>query len=320
MTTTITVNINIPQGQGYPAQAVAATPIYPNYVPYSSAQRSLLPGKSFFVAGFTILLIGGGLYFLSSPLKAIARIARMIPISYQPSSRQYAKQSSLPDSEYPSEQVQEFVEVAPQESTSESVPQVASRESTSESIPQVAPKETMTPQKILPPTLPTPVPVPKKIGGAGKLKFSGKWEQPATKGERIANYRISSIFGPRVAPVPGASTFHKGTDVGVPTGTPLYAIASPDETISVRCWVDPSGGGGNVATFKGAGEEFQYLHLSRCKPGTAKLGDVIAWSGATGRGSGPHLHIERRKSPGAKEKVPIERGFVFWSLIGKPPQ
>lgn len=308
MTTTITININTPQGQSYPAQAVAATPIYPNYVPYLSAQRSLLPGKSFFVAGFTILLIGGGLYFLSSPLKAIARIARLIPISYQqPSSYQYAEQSSLPDSEYPSEQVQEFVEVAP-------------RESTSESVPQVVPKETMTPRKIIPPTLPTPVPVPKKIGGAGKVKFSNKWEQPAIKGERIANYRISSIFGPRVAPVPGASTFHKGTDVGTPTGTPLYAIASPDETISVRCWVDPSGGGGNVATFKGAGEEFQYLHLSRCKPGKAKLGDVIAWSGATGRGSGPHLHIERRKSPGAKEKVPIERGFVFWSLTGKPPQ
>ena len=35
-------------------------------------------------------------------------------------------------------------------------------------------------------------------------------------------FPITSGFGPRTAPVAGASTFHKGIDFGVPGGTPLY--------------------------------------------------------------------------------------------------
>ena len=298
MPTTITININN-QGQQqvyspYPT-AVAAPAGY--CVP--APQQSQLPVKSFFTAGIALLTIGGGLYFFSAPLKMLVRIARMIPISYERvSTRQYSEQfnsTSAAESDYP--------EYFPPAQRQEPVP------------PEIAPAAPVVPARQKPPSF--GIPIQKK---AGAVKFSGKWAEPATKGEKIAGYRISSIFGPRVAPVPGASTFHRGTDVGVPTGTPLYAIASPGEEISVRCWVDPSGGGGNVATFTGAGQEFQYLHLSSCKSGKARLGDVIARSGATGRGSGPHLHIERREFPGGKKKVPVERGFVYWSLEGKPPQ
>jgi len=36
---------------------------------------------------------------------------------------------------------------------------------------------------------------------------------------------ISSFFGKRIAPTNGASTFHKGTDIPAPPGTPLLAVA-----------------------------------------------------------------------------------------------
>jgi murein DD-endopeptidase MepM/ murein hydrolase activator NlpD len=320
MATNITININT-QGQGHPAQAVAVAPTYPSYVPFPSPPRTPFPVRNLLVAGFTTLLIAGGLNFFSNPLKLLVRIARLIPISYNQSpSQEYAQQSSLPNSEYleyyPPEQIRDSVDlptVAPRES---SPPAPVQEVAPTPPVQEVAPP---TPAQSAPPTPAPPVLAPKKLGGSGKLKFSGKWALPANKGEQIAGYRISSIFGPRNAPVPGASTFHKGTDVAAPTGTPLYAIAFPGEEISVRCWTD-SGGGGNVATFRGAGEEFQYLHLSACTPGKAKLGDVIAKVGSTGIGSGPHLHIERRAFPGTKQKVEIERGFVHWSLTGKPPQ
>jgi len=35
------------------------------------------------------------------------------------------------------------------------------------------------------------------------------------------NYPITSGFGPRNTGIPGASTYHSGIDVGIPTGTPL---------------------------------------------------------------------------------------------------
>lgn len=150
------------------------------------------------------------------------------------------------------------------------------------------------------------------------LKFSGSWASPASKREKIAGYSVTSVFGPRSAPVPGASTFHRGTDLGTPIGTPVYAIGNPGETISVRCWTD-SKRGGNVATFVGANQKIQYLHLSSCKPGNAKPGEEIAKTGNTGRGSGPHLHIERYENPNSSQKVAIERGFIHFALTGKAP-
>ena len=38
----------------------------------------------------------------------------------------------------------------------------------------------------------------------------------------ITSYPMTSGFGPRQAPVPGASTFHKGQDYAIPMGTPLF--------------------------------------------------------------------------------------------------
>lgn len=302
MATTITININN-QGQQqtyspYPASVAAAPAYIPGYYVPTAPQQRQIPVKTFFVAGLTFLVFSGGFYFFSNPFKMLVRIARMIPISYnnQAPSRQYSEQfdSTSAESDYP--------EYFPPAQRQESLEQPSRVPTTPAPAIQTSPK--------------LGVPIQKKTGA---VKFTGEWAAPAKKGEKIAGYRISSIFGRRIAPVPGASTFHRGTDVAAPKGTPLYPIVLPGEETSVRCWND-SGGGGNVATFVGAGHEFQYLHLSHCKPGKAKAGDKIANVGDSGIGSGAHLHIERKEFPGSKKKVPVERGFVRWSLEGKSPQ
>ncbi len=55
--------------------------------------------------------------------------------------------------------------------------------------------------------------------------------------------RINSYFGRRVAPTSGASTFHKGIDIGAPEGFDF--VACSDGTISFASFL---GGGGYTIT------------------------------------------------------------------------
>jgi hypothetical protein len=97
------------------------------------------------------------------------------------------------------------------------------------------------------------------------------------------------IDGPRN--VPGGSTYHRGVDLPLPEGTPIYA---PANGTKVQCWWD-DGGGGQVATLWVGPEKYQALHLQKggCKSGTFDQGEVIGYTGSTGRGTGPHLHWEQ---------------------------
>jgi hypothetical protein len=99
------------------------------------------------------------------------------------------------------------------------------------------------------------------------------------------------IDGPRNTGIPGASTHHRGVDLPLPEGTPIYA---PANGTKVQCWWD-DGGGGQVATLWVGPEKYQALHLQKggCKSGTFNQGEVIGYTGGTGVGSGPHLHWEQ---------------------------
>ena len=55
--------------------------------------------------------------------------------------------------------------------------------------------------------------------------------------------RINSYFGRRVAPTSGASTFHKGIDIGAPEG--FEFVACSDGTITFTSFL---GGGGYTIT------------------------------------------------------------------------
>lgn len=103
--------------------------------------------------------------------------------------------------------------------------------------------------------------------------------------------RITSDFGPRVAPVPGASTFHRGIDFGAPTGARVQSTAPGRVTHA-----GPLGSAGNAVIIDhGNGYQTRYFHLSQINVSAGqrvsdsqKIGEV----GATGNVSGPHLHYE----------------------------
>lgn len=114
---------------------------------------------------------------------------------------------------------------------------------------------------------------------------------PPTFIKPISGGRLSSSFGKRKAPKKGASTYHKGIDWAVPTGTAVYA--SCGGKVSKAGW---GSGYGYVVYIKHEdGSETRYAHLSKVlvKSGqTVKQGDRIALSGNTGVSTGPHLHFE----------------------------
>lgn len=103
--------------------------------------------------------------------------------------------------------------------------------------------------------------------------------------------RLSSGFGRRKAPKKGASTYHKGLDFAVPTGTAIRA--SSGGVVTKAGW--GSGYGYCVYIRHPDGKETRYGHCSKVlvKAGqSVKQGDKIALSGNTGVSTGPHLHFE----------------------------
>ena len=124
---------------------------------------------------------------------------------------------------------------------------------------------------------------------------------PITVGSTVAGYRVTSGYGNRPAPCPGCSSHHPGIDVATPTGTPLYA---PGE-VSVRCKSEAAGG--HYAEFDYQGMTHQFLHLApgSCQPGMVGKGEPFAATGASGRGTGPHLDY-RVKQGGQRVYPPVE--------------
>ena len=112
--------------------------------------------------------------------------------------------------------------------------------------------------------------------------------------EKGVNAPVTSSVGPRNAPVAGASSNHKGTDIGVAMGTPIHAIAGGEVINAGR---GDAGGFGNwVRIRQDDGNIVIYGHVSKSdyfKVGDrVEAGDVIAKVGSEGYSTGPHLHLE----------------------------
>lgn len=110
-----------------------------------------------------------------------------------------------------------------------------------------------------------------------------------------ASARITSSFGDRESPTAGASSNHKGIDIGAPTGSNIVAAASGTVTISTYSY----SAGNYVMINHGGGVSTVYMHCSKLLVSvgdTVKQGDVIAKVGSTGYSTGPHLHFGIRQN------------------------
>lgn len=102
---------------------------------------------------------------------------------------------------------------------------------------------------------------------------------------------ISSEFGWRAQPLPGASSNHKGMDFAAPTGTPIYAAAAGTVTSASY-----SGNAGNLIVINhGNGLQTYYMHCHAMYVSagqTVSKGQNIGAVGTTGNSTGPHLHFQ----------------------------
>jgi len=93
-----------------------------------------------------------------------------------------------------------------------------------------------------------------------------------------------------------AAGYHTGVDIGCPVGTPVYATIGGDVRTGRADWGSAYGTliliNDNVD-----GSDWGYCHLSsrRVFDGArVSTGQLIGYSGDTGRTFGAHLHLERR--------------------------
>lgn len=109
------------------------------------------------------------------------------------------------------------------------------------------------------------------------------WPVPSSK-------RITSYFGPRKRPTAGASTYHKGLDIGLSTGAAIVAMKGGTVAISQYS----SSAGYYIMINHGGGVCSYYMHNSRllARVGArVSAGETIAYGGSTGISTGPHLHF-----------------------------
>lgn len=179
------------------------------------------------------------------------------------------------------------------------------------------------------------LPVAMKIRETGQVNNSPIGEPPSNipipdnlkstpkRGDMIAGFRVTSPYGKRPQPYPGASSFHKGSDLNTPVGTNLYPPIKPGQEITVNCRYQEGIGAGLYIEGVVGDETVVCMHCSECLgqrgggiSGTVKAGEVMGKTGATGT-KAPHLHL------GIKDRnrkyFPPSAGLIYWVLTGKQP-
>jgi len=107
--------------------------------------------------------------------------------------------------------------------------------------------------------------------------------------------RLTSTFGKRVHPTTGQMGMHGGIDIAVPSGTWVGAAADGVVTLAST---DASHYGTAVFIDHKNGYVTHYGHLSSINVRVGqkvRANQLIAKSGATGRVTGPHLHLTIQK-------------------------
>jgi len=103
--------------------------------------------------------------------------------------------------------------------------------------------------------------------------------------------RITSPIGLRSDPIDGRLRHHNGLDIAAPSGTPVKPVAPG--TVIFSGW--KSGYGNTVILDHNDGMITLYAHHANnsvSEGATVDSDTVIAYSGSSGRSTGPHLHFE----------------------------
>lgn len=122
--------------------------------------------------------------------------------------------------------------------------------------------------------------------------------------------RVTSSFGSRQHPFLKEQYQHKGIDVHSSIGTPVYATADGVVT-SLQNTKD--GFGKLIKIGHAFGFQTYYGHLKTIGVDwyqVVKKGDIIGYSGNSGRSTGPHLHYEVRFG----EKALDPADFILWNI------
>ena len=133
-------------------------------------------------------------------------------------------------------------------------------------------------------------------GGGEVLSPAGDWQPTGSlQWPLTITGTITSQFGYRTDPISGETSYHSGTDIAAPAGSPILAAASG--TVTIANALDSWGGGYGyyVRIDHGGGFETLYAHCSSiCVTAGQQVqaGQVIGYVGQTGRATGNHLHFE----------------------------
>jgi murein DD-endopeptidase MepM/ murein hydrolase activator NlpD len=124
-------------------------------------------------------------------------------------------------------------------------------------------------------------------------QYAHAWQKNIVPSLWPVNGQLLSRYGDRTDPFSGEGEMHTGVDIKAAMGTAVHAAA--DGVIVFAEYM--SGYGKMVVIDHGNGTTTRYAHLSRFDviPGQEiHRGDVLAYSGATGKVTSPHLHFEVR--------------------------
>lgn len=114
---------------------------------------------------------------------------------------------------------------------------------------------------------------------------------------------MASGYGWRIDPVYKIQRFHEGMDFTCPVGTKAYVTG---DGVVEEVNYSFSGYGNEVVVNHGYGYKTRYAHLSKSMVSRGqklKRGDVVGYTGNTGKSTGPHLHYEVLKNGQAVNPV-----------------
>ena len=123
--------------------------------------------------------------------------------------------------------------------------------------------------------------------------YARSWQKNVVPTMWPVNGRLLSRYGEREDPFSGEGAMHTGVDISASMGTPVHAAADGIVAFSEMF----SGYGRMVIIDHGGGMTTRYAHLSKFEVVTGqeiRRGDVLGFSGASGRVTSPHLHFEVR--------------------------